>query len=230
MTVEGIIFDCDGVLVDSERLSAQVLHEYLIELGLKLTLEQVDSFYRGRSLKDVELDITQRLGRETIVDFQQQVAQRTRLAFDDSLQAIDGVTELLIALQREGYPMAVASSGTPEKIAHSLALTGLSSFFGPHVYSATQVEAGKPAPDLFVFAAKELGLQPTSCAVIEDSAAGVRGAVAAGCLTIGYCAETNAIELARHGARTVTQMSEIPLLLKAQKLHSTGTQRIRAGN
>ena len=129
-------------------------------------------------------------------------------------------------LQTEQFPLAVASSGTPEKIQHSLELTSLAHFFGSHVYSATQVEHGKPAPDLFVFAAQQLGIHPKDCVVIEDSAAGVRGAVAAGTFTIGYCGATNPEELQSLGAHPVQHMHEVYSLLRQKTVAAPTAHRL----
>lgn len=207
-----VIFDCDGVLVDSEPLAAPILAVAMRELGLDAEPEDVDRDMRGRSLRDCIREIEARLGRPVPATFLQTLDARTREVFDRELTVIPGVVSLLAALARASVPCAVASSGSHDKIRHSLTLTGLGSWFADRVFSASDVEHGKPAPDLFLLAAQQLGSSPRTTLVIEDSDPGVRAGVAAGMRVVHYCPDCNA-HSPRTGVTLVRAMSEIEAML-----------------
>lgn len=223
MTPELVIFDCDGVLVDSEPLAARVLSEAMLELGLETSVEEVDQLFRGRSLSDIVRAIEERLGGNVPESFLPRLKSETQRAFDTGLGPIPGVHEALTEIAGRGLDMCVASSGSPEKIGHSLALTRLTSFFEDRVFSATQVQRSKPAPDLFLFAAKQMGHPIASCVVIEDSIPGVTAAVAAGARVLGFVTpslsdpDAHRRELAQRGARVFHSMRELPALLSPAK-------------
>ncbi len=209
-----VIFDCDGVLVDSETLANQVFAQVVTAEGLPTTFEESVARYMGRSLADAIADIEAALGRPVgdsfVADYDRQLHARLR----SELVAVAGVRQLLDALVTANVPRCVASSGRPQEIALRLELTGLTEYFGRHVYSATMVARGKPAPDLFCYAAEQVGVDASTCVVIEDSPFGVRGAKAAGMTTIGYAALMPVERLIEAGADiVVTDMSEIPRLL-----------------
>ncbi len=207
-----VIFDCDGVLVDSEPLAAPILAAAMRELGLEAEPEDVDRDLRGRSLRDCIREIEARLGRPVPATFLQTLDARTREVFDRELTAIPGVASLLAAFARASIPCAVASSGSHDKIRHSLTLTGLADRFADRIFSASDVEHGKPAPDLFLHAAKQLGSSPRTTIVIEDSDPGVRAGVAAGMRVIHYCPECT-MGAPHAGTTLVRQMSEVAALL-----------------
>ncbi|MCM8595353.1 HAD family phosphatase [Accumulibacter sp.] len=179
-----LIFDCDGVLVDSEPIASRTLAAMLTETGFPLTAEEAIERYTGISLRAVLALIESEWGRPLPPDFAARLRERDRAAFDAELQAMPGVIELLGSLS---WPVCVASSGTPDKIRANLAVTGLLPFFEPHLFSAEMVERGKPAPDLFLYAAREMGVSPERCVVVEDSVAGVRAARAAAMEVFGFC-------------------------------------------
>lgn len=183
----GLIFDCDGVLVDSEPLAVEELESLLCGLGVPIDSARIYDEFLGRSIvtivqaaRDHGVDVVPALPA-----FSDALAQR----FRRDLHPVAGMPE---ALARMSGPRAVASSSAPDRLALSLALTGLAPLFGPHVYSATQVEHGKPAPDLFLLAAERLGIAPADCVVIEDSPAGLRAARAAGMRAIGFLGGSHA--------------------------------------
>jgi len=179
-----VIFDCDGVLVDSEIISCREHAALLTELGYPITADQVFERFLGRATHDTTHDVEAELGRKLPDDFPAQLKTRMDAAFAASLRAVPHLEAALDALDR---PFCVASSGTPEKISTSLRLVGLGHRFAARIFSATQVARGKPAPDLFLYAAERMGTDPAHCVVIEDSIPGVLGARAAGMTVLGYC-------------------------------------------
>ncbi len=180
---ELVIFDCDGVLVDSEIISFQVEAAAFAGIGIPLTAEDLLRRFVGTSSAGMFAIIEREHGRKLPADFGAQVSAQIRAAFDRGLKAIPGIAELLAGL---ALPKCVASSSDPDRIRHSLGLAGIRDHFEPHIFSATQVERGKPAPDLFLFAAGQMGAAPERCLVIEDSVPGVTAARAAGMTVLGF--------------------------------------------
>jgi HAD superfamily hydrolase (TIGR01509 family) len=178
-----IIFDCDGVLVDSEVISCRAHAETLTRHGYPITAEQVLDRFLGRSMRQTTLEVEAELGRRLPDDFFSQTYAEIFRLFAESLEATPHIGE---ALARIAQPVCVASSGPPEKISASLNRTGLYDRFAPHIFSAVQVRHGKPEPDLFLFAAERMQAAPARCIVIEDSVAGIAGAIAAGMPVLGF--------------------------------------------
>lgn len=211
-----VIFDCDGVLIDSEVVACRVDAACLTEIGVTITAEQVMERYVGIGLVEMLADIAAKAGRELPADLADAMRRRTAAAFESELMAIAGVDAVLTALR---LPRCVASGSEPARIRQSLTLTGLLHHFEPHVFSATQVAHGKPAPDLFLFAAATMGVAPAECQVIEDSVAGVRAACAAGMPVLGFtggshCRPGHDDRLRSAGATTVfADMWRLPELL-----------------
>jgi len=181
-----IIFDCDGVLVDSELIASRELAAYLSNLGRPTTAQECRDTFTGLSLQSVAARIHKDWGLKLPEDFLTQLRARDAHAFERDLEMIPGVGAVLDALDLGRVRYCVASSGSPEKIHHSLTITKLLDRFDGRLFSATQVDSGKPAPDLFLFAAARLGVEPHTCVVIEDSPAGVAGAKAAGMRVLGF--------------------------------------------
>jgi HAD superfamily hydrolase (TIGR01509 family) len=206
---ELVIFDCDGVLVDSERLAVRTEVEVLAELGWPLSERDVIERFVGRSAAYMRSAIEHQLGHP--IDFERLFMQRHDEVFERELRAVDGVAALLDALTA---PVCVASSGTPARIRHSLELVGLADHFGDRVFSASEVAHGKPAPDLFLHAAASMGAAPARCAVIEDSVPGVAAGCAAGMTVFAYAGGvTDATALERPGATVVAAMADLVGLL-----------------
>jgi HAD superfamily hydrolase (TIGR01509 family) len=178
-----IIFDCDGVLVDSEIISCRAHAATLTRHGYPITEDQVFDRFLGRSMRQATLEVEAELGRSLPDDFHTQVYAEIFREFATSLQATPHIVETLAAIT---LPVCVASSGPPEKISASLNRVGLYDRFAPHIFSAVQVKHGKPAPDLFLFAAEQMKVSPARCLVIEDSVAGIAAALAAGMTVLGY--------------------------------------------
>jgi HAD superfamily hydrolase (TIGR01509 family) len=178
-----MIFDCDGVLVDSEVIFARVLGECLNEADFPATAEEALWLGFGRNRETLTAAVESRFRRALPEDFFDMLRVRTASVLERELEPIPGVGELLAGLPG---PRCVASNGHLERVRQRLALTGLLPFFDPHVFSAIQVAAGKPAPDLFLFAAAKLETRPAACLVVEDSIAGVAAARAAGMAVVGF--------------------------------------------
>lgn len=186
---ELVIFDCDGVLVDSEPLSFRVLSETIASAGASIPLEDCYRLFLGKSIASMrevlhhDYDIS--------LSDQELGAMQARLfeVYRQELCPIPGITDLLRNLKQ---PFCVASSGLPERIRLALELTGLLPAFEPHVFSATMVKRGKPAPDLFLHAAEAMKTRPADCLVIEDSTAGIEAAKSAGMSVIGFTGGSHA--------------------------------------
>ncbi|MFF3089866.1 HAD family hydrolase [Streptomyces nojiriensis] len=211
--IELVIFDCDGVLVDTERIALPLQVSLGAELGWPLTEDEVMDRFMGRSSASIHEDIATRVGDETARRWQELFEQRHREAVDAGLSAVEGLPEALGAITR---PTCVASSGTHEKMRHTLGRTGLYEHFEGRIYSATEVRRGKPAPDLFLYAAHRMGVDPAACAVVEDSRPGVEAARAAGMRAFGYAGgPTRAERLEGTGTVVFHDMRELPGLIAA---------------
>ncbi len=209
-----VIFDCDGVLVDTERLAIRLEVELLAELGWDLTEAEVVERFVGLSDGAMQRAIVEQIGRPMPAGWNETVGPRYRAAYAAELVPVPGVVAVLARLDAEGVPSCVASSGTHEKMSFTLGLTGLADRFAGRVFSATEVDHGKPAPDLFLHAASSMGVDPSRCAVIEDSRPGVDGAVAAGMRVLAYGGGvTPPGRLERDGAVVFLDMASVPPLL-----------------
>ncbi|SDN79258.1 haloacid dehalogenase superfamily, subfamily IA, variant 3 with third motif having DD or ED [Methylobacterium phyllostachyos] len=178
-----VIFDCDGVLIDSEPLSLACLTTGLNRIGVAIDLATVRARFTGTSMPSIMAHIARDYGVTAPDGFVETVKAETLALFDTELQAMRGVAEAVAAL---GLPACVASSSDPVRLRHSLTLTGLLPLFGAHVFSSAQVKRGKPFPDLFLFAAERMGVPPGACLVVEDSVPGVTAARSAGMRVAGF--------------------------------------------
>ncbi len=201
-----VIFDCDGVLVDSEVISNQALREALAEIGIELTLEETMAEYMGRSRAHMLARTAQLLGGPVPLEFAEGYDDRRDKMFWTHLEPVEGIEEALDELWEREIPTCVASSGDHEKMRLTLGLTGLWDRFEGRIYSATEVARGKPAPDLFLHAAAKEGFPPEDCVVVEDSAPGVEAARAAGMRVLGFGEDLDADVV-------FTDMTELPHLL-----------------
>jgi HAD superfamily hydrolase (TIGR01509 family) len=208
---ELLILDCDGVLVDSERIVARLMAEVLAEHGFWLTPDEILARYIGHSgpagRRLLEADLGRALPESVFLTLRERSAQ----AFARELQPVEGVVAALDAIP---IPQCVASNGGREKMEASLAATGLASRFRGRLFSASEVRHGKPAPDLLLLAATTMGKDPARCAVVDDTVVGVRAGVAAGMTVFGYAASSaHAPSLTAAGAIAFGHMSELPGLL-----------------
>lgn len=210
MSPAAVVFDCDGVLVDSERVSNRVFAELVTAEGLPTSFDDSVRRYLGRSTAECAVEIAGTLGRPLRTDLVAEYERRTAEALRAELTPMPGVSDLLNTLHAAGIARCVASSGTPDEIALRLEITRLAHYFGHHVYSATMVPRGKPEPDLFRYAAARLGVPPTRCVLIEDSPYGVRGGKAAGMTVVGLASLVPPDRLAAEGADlVVTDIAEV---------------------
>jgi HAD superfamily hydrolase (TIGR01509 family) len=210
--VELVIFDCDGVLVDSERLAVRVESRLISSLGWELSEDDVLGRFVGRSDEFMLGEIEAALGRP-VPEWSGLYRERLFAAFDEELTAVDGVAEAIDALD---VATCVASSGTHEKMRLTLGLTGLWDRFNGRIYSTTEVANGKPAPDLFLHAAERMGVPPDRCVVVEDSRSGVEAARAAGMRALGYAGGlTPAGWLEGPDTTVFTDMADLPGLVSS---------------
>jgi len=210
--IDLVIFDCDGVLVDSERLAIKVDVEVLARLGWPLSEAEVIERFVGVSDAQFKREVESHLGRRLAADWEAEFEPLYRSAFEAELRCVEGIVE---ALDLITHPTCVASSGSHEKMRFTLGLTGLYERFEGRIFSATDVARGKPAPDVFLHAAERMAVEPEACVVVEDSAMGVAAARAAGMRVLAYAGGvTPAAKL--HGPNTVVfeHMRELPGLLR----------------
>jgi len=206
-----VIFDCDGVLVDSEHISVRTDAAVLDELGWPMSEDEIVERFVGRTHEYMVEEIEAQLGRPLPNDWEDRFAHLYRDAFEAELAPVDGIVE---ALDRITIPVCVASSGGHERLRFTLGLTGLYERFEGRIFSASEVANGKPAPDLFLYAAERMGVEPASCAVVEDSRYGVEAARAAGMRAFGYGGGmTPAHRLEGPSTVVFDDMRELPELL-----------------
>ena len=205
-----VIFDCDGVLVDSEPISNRVLADLLTEIGLPTTLEQSLKLFLGKSWKDNFLIIQERLGRSPPQKLYEIYTERMYQAFEAELKPISGIES---SLDQISLKTCVASSGPHMKIRKTLEITGLLPRFENHIFSADDVEKGKPAPDLFLYACEKMGSKSSSSVVVEDALPGVQSAVSAGMTVLAYTPYGDVNNFKKHGAITFEDMIELPNIL-----------------
>ena len=212
-----VIFDCDGVLVDSERITNSVFAEMLNEMGLPVTLEDMFDTFVGKSMATCLEIIQQKLGKPVPDNFVIEYRQRTNKALEENLKPVKGIHEVLAKLK---LPCCVASNGVQEMIRIKLGITGLSRYFEKKIFSITEVARGKPYPDIFLYAAKKMEVHPKRCVVVEDTPTGVKAGFTAGMTVFGYAEISHPGQLREAGASVVfNDMKLLPNLLK-QHEHS----------
>lgn len=216
--VDLVIFDCDGVLIDSEILSARVLIEQAAALGIHFDVDYVRRHFLGRSFPTVARTIREDFDRDLPADFEQRYRADLLARFETELRPTPGIAALLARVR----PLTcVATSSSPPRAARSLAIAGLAAHFGPRVFTASQVTNGKPAPDLFLFAAASMGVEPERSVVIEDSRPGIAAARAAGCGLIVYAGGSHfggeALELP-DGVMSIDDWQEFPAELLTHEM------------
>ena len=209
MTFDLIIFDCDGVLVDSEILANQLLRDALAEHGLDMTVDEVVETYVGRSMAAVVSISEELLGSKLPEDFLDQLQVKTFALFEKELKAVEGVEDVLIELKKKDIDICVASSGSFEKMDLTLGITELKKYFNGNIFNSSQVKRGKPYPDLFLFAADQMQVEPAKCLLIEDSVPGVQGGVAAGMEVMAYSTRGNSEKLKKAGGLVINDIKEI---------------------
>ncbi|NEA89450.1 HAD family hydrolase [Streptomyces sp. SID7958] len=213
MRYDLVIFDNDGVLVDSEPISNRLLAAYLTELGHPTSYEDSIRDYMGSAMHRVHDLVEERTGQRLPADFDDVFHARVFAAFERELKPVAGAVDLVEKLAADKEPYCVASSGSHERIRVGHRTTGLDRWFGDEVvFSSQDVGRGKPAPDLFLHAAERMGVTPDRCAVVEDSPLGVQAAVAAGMDVYGFTAMTPPEKLAG-ATRLFDDLRKLPDLL-----------------
>ena len=207
-----VIFDCDGVLVDSESIGTAVLARAAISEGAAIGEDEALRLFRGLKMAECVVEIERRLGRPIRDDFVADVRHAMAIIFERDLRAIAGVHAALAAIT---LPVCVASNGPMPKMRHTLGLTNLLGHFEGRLFSAYDVGVWKPDPGLFLHAARTLGADPSRCVVVEDSLSGIRAANAAGMRVLGYAAgDAHAMsELGAECAELFHSMDDLPTLL-----------------
>jgi HAD superfamily hydrolase (TIGR01509 family) len=215
--IDLIIFDCDGVLVDSEVISCRAHADVLSRHGYPITSDEVFERFLGRSTRQANLEIETELGRKLPDDYHAELQDELFGNFERDLEAIRGIHD---ALDRITQRVCVASSGSHQRMRVSLGSTSLYERLAPNIFSASQVKNGKPAPDLFLFAASEMRVPPERCVVIEDSVVGIAGARAAGMTVFGFCGGSHCgpgyAEILRQAGTDLTfdDMRQLPDLVR----------------
>jgi HAD superfamily hydrolase (TIGR01509 family) len=211
---ELVIFDCDGVLVNSETISNEVLARMLTREGLPTTLAESRRDYQGLLLTDIPDRVHARLGRPLPSDWLAEYERARAAEFHRSLKAVPGAADAVRAVKAAGLKVCVASQGALAKTRLTLGLTGLRELFAPHaLFSAHDVPRPKPDSALFLHAAATMHARPSACAVVEDTPSGVTAAVAAGMRAIGYAADSDERALRDAGAEIVWSLDELPEIL-----------------
>ena len=206
-----VIFDCDGVLVDSEPLAARVFAEHLGKFGVFLTASECEAKFRGHTMEYCLSVLHTEYPGTLPHDFLDSLAWATQEAFGKDLRPVRGVERVLQWLQAQGVPFCVASNGALGKVWHSLEVTGLRSYFGDYCFSAEQVKHGKPHPDLFLFAARAMAADAAQTLVIEDSIAGVTAAMRAEMKVLRYGLP---LHVEQWRVSSFTEMDKLPYLIE----------------
>jgi HAD superfamily hydrolase (TIGR01509 family) len=210
MAIKAVIFDCDGVLVDSVGLAGEVLAEYLRDLGFAVTVQEATKRFGSGKMADYVARFERDTGQSLPRDFEQELRRRRDRTFRERLQAVDGALDLVRSL---AVPFSVASNGPMPQIELSLKVVGLHDYFSDRIFSAYSVRAWKPEPQLFLHAGRELGVAPHECAVLEDSELGVQAGVAAGMQVFAFLPGGG--HSLQPGARTLRRLADLNAYLGA---------------
>jgi len=218
-----VIFDCDGVLVDSERLTNQIFIDMLSDMGVNITLQEVMDNYVGIPLLDGLRILAKKHKFIPPEDFIDRFNSKCLIVFENELQAIPGIMYVIAQIQT---PFCVASNSQPEKVRTMLKITRLFDSFEGKIFTASQVKKPKPAPDVYIYASEAFNINPPDCLVIEDTPTGVSAAKAAGMTVYGYSAHSSAKRLLDAGAHTVfDDMKDLPLMIHRYGILPYGTQK-----
>ena len=210
MNTKCILFDCDGTLVDSENITNRVVANMAGELGISMTLREAQIKFGGKTLDAVIYGMKEMSGKDIPADWLPRLVKEVSKAYETDLQPIEGIKKLLDSID---IPICVASNGEPRHVKGSLLLTGLNGYFNENVFTASEVNRPKPAPDLFLHAAQKMGFKPKDCVVIEDSIPGVTAAVNANIKVYGLVKLCSAEQLESAGAIPFKTMNELSELL-----------------
>lgn len=215
-----VIFDCDGVLVDTETLANKILAEMVTELGAPMDHREAQRRYMGRTMEKVQAMVEDLTGSKLPAEWADDVRARSLREFEKGVEPIRGIENVVAALKEAGVPYCVGSSGKYAKMRVTLGKSGLLPLFKDVLFSAEDCREGKPAPDIFLHAASGMGRKPEDCVVIEDSVAGVQAAKAAGMRVLGFTGDPEADGEAMFaaGAELFADMADLPGLLRLDTL------------
>jgi len=209
-----VLFDCDGVLADTEALHDRIMAEEIGALGWTMTPEESSARFRGFAWEAIAPQVEQRLGAGSVpADFLRNLIARVMDALETETVPVPGALDAVAAIQAAGIAVAVASNSSRAELATKLRQLGLTEAMRGRTFSVNDVDRPKPAPDMYRAAAAACGAAPQDCVVVEDSVAGARAGIAAGCRVLGYAHATPAAELAAVGAEPFTRMADLPALL-----------------
>lgn len=209
-----VIFDCDGVLIDSEAVASRVVASALADVGWKLSPAESQAIFLGLSLRQMVPMIEARLGRALPTDWTDGLRTRMLAALAEEAEAMPGAEDMLLAVSALGLPWRVASNSSHEEMGVKFRRTGLDHLTNGRLHSHRDVARGKPAPDLFLAAAAAEGVAPECCVVVEDSVPGAQGGIAAGMTVLGYAPGGGGAGLRAAGAWPVADLAHVPLLLR----------------
>jgi HAD superfamily hydrolase (TIGR01509 family) len=211
---EAVLFDCDGVLVDSEPITLRVMTDSLNELGLNMTFEKTVARFIGKTLDKEIPTIEREIGRPVPSDWLLRFRQARNIALENEIQLVPGIIDTLNQLDAKGIPYAVASGADSAKMQITLGKTGLLARFSHALVGSDMVAATKPAPDVYLLAAKMLKVDPKRCLVVDDTQTGVRAGVASGATVFGFSSFTDPQALLDAGADAVfKRMEKLPQLI-----------------
>jgi HAD superfamily hydrolase (TIGR01509 family) len=214
MSIHGVIFDCDGTLVDTEPLANDVFAAMLCAEGLPMTGHEAMSRFRGMKWDACFAEVEVELGRKLPPGFSTELHERTSAAYRSGLKPIPGIIELVSSLD---IPICVASNGKREQVEFSLSLTGLLPHFTGRIFSSYDIGVWKPEPDLFLHAAKAMGVEPANCAVVEDSVPGIQAGISAGMKVFAF-QPTVVDGRIPAGIPIIQSMSELQTLFKTRMM------------
>jgi HAD superfamily hydrolase (TIGR01509 family) len=206
-----VIFDCDGVLVDSEPLGNQVMVDLANELGAEIDLDYAYKYFKGNSLEKCMINISELIEIEMPSNFENEYRSRSFEKFKNEIQPVEGILDVVKNLK---IPFCVASSGPKQKIELNLELTGLLPYFKEKIFSCYTIEKWKPDPAVFLWAAETMGFKPNECIVIEDSPIGVNAAINGGFDVFGFTAHDYNGELQENTTKTFESMTKLTELLE----------------
>ena len=212
-TFDLVIFDCDGVLVDTETINNEVLSQLLKKAGLEMSPDEVARRTTGLAYSEMWEMFEDEVPGSLPADIEEQQLTMESERFRKELLPIPGAVETVRCLGAAGMPMCVASNGTREKRVVTLEVTGLAGYFGDKFFGVNQVAHGKPAPDIYLLAAQKMEVPPSRCVVIEDSYPGAQAGLAAGMTVLGYCPNKDIWGLEGLGIQTFSDMNVLPELL-----------------
>lgn len=212
MKYDLIIFDCDGVLVDSEPMANKIFAELIHDLGFKISYDECENIFTGRSDSDCLKLLEAHIGFSPPPSLFEEFDKRAFLKYEQDLKAVKGVPELISLLKHKKF--CVASNASEAKVHKALSVTGLFDYFHGRIFTSTMVERPKPYPDLFLFAAKRMNAKPNKTVVIEDTVYGIKAAVSAEMDVFGYAERSNPEELKEAGAIVFNNMLDLVHLLE----------------